>query len=306
MKAAVLEKFGSIDDLVIKDVSVPEIGKGQLLIKTAFAAVNPYDWKIAEGAEVDERLHLPVIPGSELSGTIEATGEGVTEFKKGAAVCGNLKKFGGCYAEYAVADAEDFAIKPAEISFEDAAAIPLASLTARKALFDEGKLEKGQRVFIHGASGNVGSMAVQEAKLAGAYVIAAGSGKNEQRVKSLGADEFIDYKTEDFSALTKDIDLVLDTVGGKTLQDSFKVLKPGGRLISLVEQPSEALAEKYSVHAKVIYGGPNAKRLQTILQEVVEGKIKVAVEKIYPLQEAVAALADVKKGHRNGKILLKV
>lgn len=306
MKAVVLEKFGSIDNLVIKDVAIPEIGKNQLLIKIVFAAVNPYDWKIAEGVEVDDRLHLPLIPGSELSGTIEAVGEEVTEFKKGAAICGNLKKFGGSYAEYVVADAEDFAIKPTEISFEDAAAIPLASLTAWKALFDGGKLEKGQRVLIHGASGNVGGMAVQEAKLAGAYVIGTASGKNEDRVKNLGADEFIDYKTEDFSTLLKNVDLVLDTIGGKTLEDSFKVLKPGGYLISLVEQPPKELAEKYNVHAKVIYGGPNAKRLQTILQEVVDGKIKVAVEKIYPLHEAAAALADVKKGHRNGKILLKI
>ncbi|AHF14386.1 NADP-dependent oxidoreductase [Niabella soli] len=305
MKAIVLDQFGSIDNLQLKEVPVPVAGAGELLIKIENAAVNPYDLKVIEVYKEQSGVSLPVIPGSELSGVVVATGEGVTKFKEGDAVCGNPGRFGGGFAQYITTHQDWMAKKPASLSFETAAAIPVASLIAWKALFDEGKLTAGQKVLIHGASGNVGGMAVQEAKQAGAYVIATGSGKNEQRVKALGADVFIDYTKQDFSTAVKEVDVVLDTVGGKMQTDSFKVLKEGGYLISLIEAPSKELATQYKVHAKVVYGGPNANRLEQILLDAAGGKIKAPVDRVFALSDAVAALKAVKQAHPSGKILLR-
>lgn len=304
MKAIVLEAFGSIDDLQFKELPVPQPQAGEILVKVVFAAVNPYDYKVIEVYGKEVGVQVPVIPGSEISGIVEATGEGVTGFQPGDAVCGNLGAFGGCYAEYAVAKATDVVIKPDPVSFEAAAAIPVAALTASKAILDEGKLKAGEKVLIHGASGAIGSMAVQLAKAAGAYVIATGSGKNEQRIKSLGADIFIDYTTQDFTLQAKEIDLVLDTIGGKTQEDSFAVLKQGGRLISLVQPPTAEKAAQYQVYAKMIFGGPNADRLRQIMQQLADGILQITVEKVYVLSDAKEALRAIKTGHRHGKLLL--
>ncbi|MCF3107820.1 NADP-dependent oxidoreductase [Niabella sp. CC-SYL272] len=304
MKAIVLEHFGSIDNLQFKELPVPQPQAGEILVKVGFAAVNPYDQKVIEVYGKEVGVQLPVIPGSELSGIVEATGEGVTGFQPGDAVCGNLGTFGGCYAEYAVVKATDIVKKPETVSFEAAAAIPVAALTASKAILEEGHLKAGEKILIHGASGAIGTMAVQLAKAAGAYVIATGSGTNEQRVKDLGADVFIDYTTQDFTGLAGEIDLVLDTVGGKTQEDSFSVLKQGGRLISLVQPPSKDKAAQHQVSAKMIFGGPNASRLEQILQQLAGGILKVTIEKVYVLSDAKAALQAIKTGHRTGKLLL--
>ncbi|MGJ7031390.1 NADP-dependent oxidoreductase [Niabella hirudinis] len=304
MKAIVLEQFGNIDNLQFKEVPIPQPGMGEILVKVIFAAVNPYDQKVIEVYGREVGVQLPVIPGSELSGIVEATGEGVTRFAPGDAVCGNPGNFGGCYAQYTVVKAGDMAKKPGPVSFEVAAAIPIAALTASKAIFDEGGLKPGEKILIHGASGAVGSMAVQLANAAGAFVIATGSGKNEQRIKELGAAVFIDYSVQDFTTMAKDIDLVLDTIGGKTQEDSFGVLKPGGRLISLVQPPSEEIAAQHQVAAKMIFSGPNAERLEQIMQQVADGILKTTVEKVYVLSDAKEALRAMKGGHRTGKLLL--
>ncbi|ANH80572.1 NADPH:quinone reductase [Niabella ginsenosidivorans] len=305
MKAVVLEKFGSINNLTYKEVPAPVPPPGTVLIKTAYAAVNPYDRKIIEIFGNEMGVKVPVIPGSELSGTVTAVGEGVTQLKEGDAVFGTLSTFGGCFAELVVAKATDLVKKPEALSFETAAATPVAALTARKVLFETAHLQSGQKVLIHGASGNVGAMAVQLAKLAGAYVIATGSGKNESRIKKLGADEFIDYTRQDFSVIVKDVDVVLDTIGGKTQEASFKVIKQGGWLVSIVQPPSEAEASRYQVHATIIYSGPDTEQLSNIARQIVNGDLKVNVEKVYPLNEAIKAVNAVKEGHRTGKILLK-
>ncbi|MBO9595726.1 MAG: NADP-dependent oxidoreductase [Niabella sp.] len=304
MKAIVLEQFGSIDNLLFNEVPVPQPQAGEILIKVVFAAVNPYDRKVIEVYGKEVGVQVPVIPGSELSGIVEATGAGVTGFVPGDAVCGNLGTFGGCYAEYAVVKATDIVKKPDSVSFEAAAAIPVAALTASRAIQDEGKLKAGEKILIHGASGAIGAMAVQLAKAAGAYVIATASGKNEQRIRDLGADLFIDYTTQDFTTHAKEIDLVLDTIGGKTQEDSFTVLKPGGRLISLVQPPSEEKAAQHQVLAKMIFGGPNAARLTQIMQQLANGVLSVTVEKVYVLSDAKEALRAIKTGHRTGKLLL--
>lgn len=304
MKAIVLEQFGNIDNLQFKELPIPQPQSGELLIKVVFAAVNPYDRKVIEVFGKDAGIQLPVVPGSELSGIVEATGDAVADFKPGDAVCGNLGTFGGCYAQYAVVKAADMVKKPEPVSFEAAAAIPVAALTASKAILDEGGLKAGEKILIHGAAGGIGSMAVQLAKAAGAYVIATASGKNEQRVKALGADLFIDYTTQDFTTIARDLDLVLDTVGGKTQEDSFGVLKPGGRLISLVQPPSKEKATQYQVDAKMIFGGPNTNRLKNIMQQLAEGVLTVTIEKVYVLSDAKEALRAIRDGHRSGKLLL--
>ncbi|WP_018629262.1 NADP-dependent oxidoreductase [Niabella aurantiaca] len=304
MKAIVLEQFGNIDNLQFKEMPVPQPQAGEVLMKVVFAAVNPYDRKVIEVYGKEAGIQLPVIPGSELSGIVEATGEGVTGFQPGDAVCGNPGTFGGCYAEYAVVKAADIVKKPDPVSFEAAAAIPVAALTASKAILDEGGLKAGEKVLIHGASGSIGSMAVQLAKAAGAYVLATGSGKNEQRIKELGADVFIDYTTQDFKTVANGVDLVLDTIGGQTQEDSFAVLRPGGRLISLIQPPSEEKAVQHQVHAKMIFGGPNADRLEKSLQQLADGVLKITVEKVYVLSDAKEALLAMKNGHRTGKLLL--
>ena len=304
MKAIVLEQFGTIDNLQFKELPIPQPQAGELLLKVVFAAVNPYDRKVVEVFGKEAGIQLPVVLGSELSGIVEATGDHVTDFKPGDAVCGNLGTFGGCYAEYAVVKAADMVKKPEQVSFEAATAVPVAALTASKAILDEGGLKAGEKILIHGASGGIGSMAVQLAKAAGAYVIATASGQNEQRIKELGADVFIDYTTQDFTAVARDLDLVLDTVGGKTQEDSFEVLKPGGRLISLVQPPSKEKAAQYQVDARMIFGGPDPGRLKTIMQQLSEGILKIAVEKVYVLSDAKEALRAIAAGHRTGKLLL--
>lgn len=306
MKAIVLEKYGSIQNLQFKEYAKPLPSKDEVVIKVHFAAVNPYDIKVIEVFGKEFQIPLPVIPGSELSGIITEVGEGVTEFKVGDAVCGNKSQFGGCFAEYAIAKTSDITGIPESVSFETAAAATVGSLTAWKALLDTAKLTSGQRVLIHGGGGNVGSMAIQLAKKFGAYVITTSSIEDEQKVKSIGADECINYKSEDFSLLAKDIDIVLDTVGGEVQQKSFQVLKPGGFLISLIEPPSPELAEKYQVKAQMIFGGPVKEWLQKTMEWVKNGDLKVFVGKIFSLDEAIAALEWMKAGKGKGKTMLKV
>lgn len=305
MKAIVLEQFGSIAGLQYKEVAVPVPAAGEVLIKVQYAAVNPYDIKVVEVYKEESQVSLPVIPGSELSGIVEKTGEGVTLFKKGDAVCGNLSRFGGCFATYAIAKEKDIAVIPPQVAHDVACAVPVAALTAWQAAVEAPQLQPGQKILIHGGSGNVGSMAVQLCRSAGAYVVATASGRNRERVMTCGANEFIDYTRQDFTSEVKDADVVLDTIGGKTQLDSFKVLKKGGILISLIQEPPAELALQYGVKARVLYSRPDAARLQKILGMVAEGKLQVFIDTIYPLEQAVQALEQVKKSHGSGKVLLR-
>ena len=280
----------------------------KFLIKVHAAAVNPVDWKIRDSGGERFGLELPIIPGGDIAGTVEEMGDGVKNFKKGDAVYGMTVTggFSGGYAEYALAKENAIALKPDGISFEEAAAIPIAAQTAWQSIFDLAHLKSGQRVLITGASGGVGSFAVQFAKAKGAYVIGTASGRNEEFVRSLGADEFVDYTAQKFEEVVKDVDVVFDTVGGDTQERAFQTLKKGGFLATSAGTPSEKKAKEFGVEAEFVFCKPNAGQLAEINQLIEEGKLKIHIETILPLTEVKKAHELSKAGRTRGKIVLTV
>jgi NADPH:quinone reductase-like Zn-dependent oxidoreductase len=307
MKAVVLKEYGGVDALSYEDVEKPSPGADDILVKVENIGVNPIDWKIRNGMGKMFGLNLPLILGTEIAGTVEEVGADVKKFEVGDAVFGNINMMrGGGYAEFVIAKESEIALKPENIDFENAAAIPVGTLTSWKAIFTTANLQAGQKILIHGAAGGVGSMAVQLAKAKGAYVYATASGKNEEFVKNLGADEFIDYTKTKFETVAADVDVVLDTIGGETQERSFGVLKKGGFLVALPAPPSPELAEKFGVRAEMIQSGPNGELLGEIAKLVEEGKIKTSIETVLPLSEIKKAHELSESGHARGKIVLSV
>jgi NADPH:quinone reductase-like Zn-dependent oxidoreductase len=217
-----------------------------------------------------------------------------------------VSSLSGGYAEYAVAKTDAIAPKPESLNFEEAASLPIAALTAWQAMFDLANLTSGQRILITGASGGVGSMAVQLAKAKGAFVTGTASGRNEKFVRDLGADAFVDYTAQPFEEVVKDVDVVFDTVGGDTSERAFQTLKKGGFLVSSVPTPSEEKAKELGVEAAWVYCKPNAKQLLEINRLIEEGKVKTHVETILPLSQVKQAHELSKAGHTRGKIVLRV
>jgi NADPH:quinone reductase-like Zn-dependent oxidoreductase len=303
MNAIVIHNFGGPEQLKYEKVAVPEPAKGEILVEINSIGINPYDWKFREGLfKAVNSEQISVIPGIEASGVISAIGAGVTKFIIGQEVYGHVR---GSYAEYALTAENHLFHKPETISFEEAAAIPVGSQTAWSTLFDIAELRKGQTVLIHGGAGNVGMFAVQLAKWAGAKVITTVSSENVEFAKSLGADEVIDYSKNKFEELVNNVDVVLDTVGGQVQENSFKVLKKGGILVSIVSEPSKNLAEKYGVLAKTRFSGISKDGLSKI-EELVEQKIiKPEIRKVFKLAEAAKAQELSRTGHGRGKIILK-
>jgi NADPH:quinone reductase-like Zn-dependent oxidoreductase len=260
MKASRIHAYGGPEVLAYEDAPRPEPAKGEVLVRVHAAGVNPIDAKIRAGYLKEHiRYALPAILGWDLSGVIEAVGPGVKAWKAGDAVyaMGDVTR-NGAYAEYATIDEGLLAPKPKSQDHIHAAAVPQAGLMAFHALFIFGTLQKGQKVLIHGAGGGVGSFAVQLAKWKGAYVIGTASRNNQDLLKDLGADEAIDYTAADFRTKVKDVDLVLDTVGGETQEKSFAVLKRGGTLVSTLGQPSIEKAGAAKVTAKAVNNQPQA------------------------------------------------
>jgi len=276
-------------------------------VKVHAVAVNPVDWKIRDGGE-RFGLELPLILGGDIAGTIEEVGVEVKNFKQGEAVYGMTVSggFSGGYAEYALAKADAIAPKPNGIGFEEAAAIPIAALTAWQSIFDLANLSGGQRILITGASGGVGSMAVQFAKAKGAFVIGTASGRNEQFVRDLGADEFVDYTTQNFEEAVKDVDVVFDTVGGDTQERAFQTLKKGGFLATSAGTPSAEKARVCGVKAAFVFCKPNADQLIEINRLIGEGKLKIHIETILPLTEVKKAHELSQTGRTRGKIVLTI
>ncbi len=223
MKAVTINQYGDQNVLTYTEVERPEPKSDEVLVHTRAAAVNPVDWKIRDGMGEIFGLQLPIVLGCEIAGTVEKVGSDVQDFKEGVAVYGyvSLQRNGG-YAEYTIAKTDEIVPKPESLDFENAAAVAVGALTSWQAIFDTANLQSGQRILITGASGGVGSMAVQLAKAKGAFVIATASGKNEEFARSLGADEFVDYTREQFEKVVKEVDVVYDTVGGDTLERSFQ------------------------------------------------------------------------------------
>jgi NADPH:quinone reductase-like Zn-dependent oxidoreductase len=277
-RAIVIEEYGHADQLKESNVALPELGEHQVLVKIKATSVNPIDWKLREGYLAQMMpWDFPIILGWDVAGEIVEIGSAVKDWQVGQEIFARPEttRF-GTYADYTIVDDHLLARKPEGASFEDAAAVPLAGLTAYQALFTHGKLKAGEKVLIHAGAGGVGIYAVQLAKNIGATVITTASKKNHALLKELGADQVIDYHTTDFSEVLEDIDLVFDTMGGDVQRDSFKVLNENGRLISIVSQPDEELAKNVAV-AESIWLQPDGKQLQKIADLMTEGKVKSVV-----------------------------
>jgi len=306
MKAVRIEHYGNKDVMELAEVEQPNPGPGQVLVKVKAAAVNPVDWKIRDGLGEMFGMKLPLILGCEVAGTVESPSRtGVNDLAAGDEVYGYLSAHSGGYAEYVAAPANEFVRKPKQIDFNTAASIPVGALTAWQGIFDHGKLANGQRILITGASGAVGSMAVQLAKNKGSHVIGLASGKNEEFVRTLGADEFIDYKKAKFEDQVSDLDVVFDTVGGETQLRVFQTLKRGGILVSTVSLPPAEKAKEFGVTGAMVQMMPNRDQLAEINRLVETEKLKVRVATVLPLAEVKKALQLSASGHAGGKIILR-
>ena len=311
MKAVRIERYGNEEVMELAEVDQPKPDPGQVLVKVKAAAVNPVDWKIRDGLGEMFGLKPPLILGCEVAGTVEAVGAGSpsrtggNDLTVGDDVYGYLSAYSGGYAEYVVAPANEFVLKPKQIDFDTAASLPVAALTAWQGIFDLGKLAGGQRILITGASGAVGSVAVQLAKAKGAYVIGTGSGRNEEFVRSLGTDQFIDYKKTKFEDKVSGVDVVFDTVGGDTQERAFQTVKRGGFLVSTVSPPSPEKAKEFGVTPAMVLVKPNADQLAEINRLIESGKLKMRVATILPLAEAKKAHQLSATGHADGKIILR-
>jgi NADPH:quinone reductase-like Zn-dependent oxidoreductase len=308
MKAYRVHAFGPPEVIIAEDVEIPAPGKDEVLIKVHAAGVGPWDGWIRSGNSALPQP-LPLTLGSDLSGTVEAVGDGVTHVTRGDAVYGVTNpRFIGAYAEYAIAAAGMIALKPASIGHIDAASIPVIAATAKQALFDHAKLTAGQTVLIHGAAGNVGAYAVQFARKAGLKVIATASGGDIETVKRLGADVVVDFRSQRFEDFARDVNAVIDLVGGETQARSFPVLKRGGKLISAVSQPDQDLAKAHGVEALFFLVKVTTKELSEIAAMVDDGELETNVGDVLPLDAAIAAheMLEGKRAHAKGKIVLDV
>lgn len=305
MKVAQFTAFGDSTVIKLNQVDQPQPKENEILIRIAATTVNPIDMKVRSGAmQKIMPVNLPFTPGSDVAGTIEAVGRGVSRLKVGEKVFAST--FGQTYAGYVVLKEEQTAVMPKNVGFNEAASLAVPLVTSYSFLVEGGALKAGQRVLIHGASGGVGSIMVQMAKALGAYVIGTTSGTGLALAKALGANEVIDYKTQDFTKLVKDVDLVIDLVGGETQVRSFEVVKKGGKLLSAVMPPSEELARKYHITASFISSAPSHKKLEFGVKLVEEGKIKTQIAKVLKLEDAAHAQDLVSAGGLNGKVVLVV
>lgn len=305
MKAIQYKAFGHSDVLQLNQTDKPTIKENEVLIKIAAITVNPLEMKIREGyLQQAMPITFPYTPGSDLSGIVEAVGNKVSRIKAGDKIYAT--NYGGTYAEYISLNEDQVAIIPTNITLNEAAALAIPLTTAYTVLIEPAQLQPGQKVLIHGASGGVGSIMVQMAKAMGAYVIGTTTGAELDRVKALGADQVIDYKTQDFNASVKDVDIVADLVGGETQTKSFEVLKKGGKLISTVMPPSAEQGEKYQVAAQFIMSNPSHKKLDFFKEMIEQGKIKAQISKTMKLEQASEAQDLVSKGGTNGKIVLEI
>ncbi len=308
MKAVTIHEYGGPEELIYEDVPIPQFGPDEILVRIQATSINPVDWKTREGHNKErKKLDFPFILGWDVAGAVADSGNLVSRFAVGDLVfaLADMKR-NGAEAEYIVLKTDAAAPIPATLSLEEAAAVPLTSLTAWMMLFDKANLQPGQRVLIHAASGGVGSFAVQLAKIAGAHITGTTSDANIHYVKSLGADEVIDYKREEFSSVLKDFDVVLDTIGGETQKKSLAVLKKGGVLVTTVKPENESLAREYGVRLESGVVMPNGARLQEIAGLIDEGKLKVFIEREFDLKQVKDAQEYSRTGKVRGKLIVKV
>jgi NADPH:quinone reductase-like Zn-dependent oxidoreductase len=314
MKAAVINQFGGPEVLQITEVEKPVPGDDEVLIKIHFTGINPVDTKVRAGTSgVSKKIKLPAILGWDVSGTIETIGKNVTTFKPGDAVfgCVGFPGLGKTYAEYAVTDPGLLTKKPSNISFEEAAAVPLAGLTAYQAINEHLKVSKGQKILIQAAAGGVGHLAVQFAKLNGAFVYGTASEKNEKFLKSLGVDKVIDYKREKFEDVVNELDSVLDAMGGEILYRSLNCVKKGGTVVCLPSSTKDdpraiEIAKKKGVKLIWPMMHPHGEEMQIIARLLEEKKLKVRVDRIFTLDQVQWAHKAIETHQTDGKVIVKI
>ncbi len=322
MKAVQINKYGGVEVLEINEnAPKPSPSEGQVLVDVHASSINPFDWKVRAGyAKEYMPLEFPVTLGSDFSGVVvevgPPTGGIVPHFKVGDEVYGQAASWGGgsgSFAQFATASIGKISNKPETVSDEEAAAIPLAGISALQALEEHIKLKSGQKLLINGGAGGIGTFAVQIAKSLGAYVATTVSAKDIEYVEGLGADQAIDYKqsfssnkNQAFEKILSGFDAVFDTVGGETLDKSFLVLKKGGIIVSMMGEPSVELAKKYGVVAIGQNTDGTTEKLKRLAELADEKKIIVQVDKVFQLNEVKVAFQHLEQGHPRGKVVLKI
>lgn len=312
MKAVRIHQYGDPSVLVYEDAPKPTPAAGEVLVKVRAVGINPVDWNTRAGKGIAGLLKnpFPFIDGWDISGVIEALGEGATKFKVGDEVFGMVRfpDIGSAYAEYVAAPQTDLSLKPKNIDFVEAAAYPLVALTAWQALFEAGNLSGGERLLIQGAAGGVGHVAVQIAKWKGAHVIGTGSTNNVDFLRELGVDEVVNYTTTRFEDVVAPVDIVLNCIGNpEIINRSLNVIKAGGRFVSIAGGADQAEAEKRQIKASGILVRPVESHLDAIADLIQQGKLKMVVTKVFDLKDMDKAHAFAESRElRRGKIVLKV
>jgi alcohol dehydrogenase len=332
MKAIVLTGYGSNDVLSLQEFPEPKVGPRDVLIAVKAASINPVDFKIRAGQlRLAKGFPLPIVFGNDLAGVVSAVGAQVKEFKAGDEVYARVDKNKlGAYAERAAVDADFVALKPKSLSIQDAAGVPLVALTAWQAIFEALSVKAGEKVFVPAGAGAVGMFAVQFAKRAGAYVATSASGDGVAFAKGLGADLVLDYKKEDPYAKLAGYDAVFDVLGGEQLKSSFKILKRGGRLVSIAGMPdAEALkdmgagglrqwifkmlsaplrkmAAKHGATYRYIFMRCDGKQLTEIARLIDAGELKTRTDKVFPWNQFKEAIAYCEAGKAKGKVILSI
>ena len=332
MKAFLIDRYGKGAALRLGEVPEPELRDDEVLVQIHATSVNPVDAKIRDGEfKLILPYSLPLILGNDAAGVVVRVGSKVRKFKTGDEVYGRPAKDRiGTFAEFIAINEADVAMKPKNLTMEEAASMPLVALTAWQALVDRAKLKKGQKVLIHAGSGGVGTIAIQLAKHIGATVATTTSTANVDLVRSLGADVVVDYKKEEFENVLQEYDVVLNSLGKDTLEKSLRVLKPGGKLISISGPPDPEFArengsgwllqqamrllsfnirrksKRHGVSYSFLFMKPNGGQLEQIASLIEEGVIRPVVDRIFPFEETNEALAYVETGRARGKVVIVV
>ena len=315
MRAIAIEDFGGPERLQLMSLPRPKAGKKEVLIRAVAVGVNPIDWAIREGRLREILPHtFPLVPGWDVAGVIEEMGEDATRFRKGDRVWAYAWKprvQWGCYAEYVAVIESSVALMPTKLLYEEAAGVPLAALTAWQCLFDHAGIGPGASVLIHAAAGGVGHFAVQLARHAGADVIGTAGTSNQPFVLELGAVATVDYTKEDFREVVRrhrpeGVDLAICSTDAETMKRSYDVIKPGGRMVSLIGAPDHEEAARHKVTACDLFVEPDAEQLATLAGLIDLGKLRPHVQKIYGLRDAAEAQKRSAEGHVRGKLVLNL
>ncbi|WP_163139642.1 NADP-dependent oxidoreductase [Bacillus sp. 22-7] len=331
MRAMVIDRYGKVP-MRLAEIPAPEIGEYEVLAEIHAASINPVDFKIRDGkVKLLVKYKMPLILGNDFSGVIAKVGAKVTRFKAGDEIYARPRKSKiGTFADYIAIHEDDIALKPKNLSFEEAASIPLVGLTSYQALTDILQLQKGQKILIQAGAGGVGTFAIQLAKLMGATVATTASAAGADLVKTLGADEIINYKTEKFEVILKNYDAVFDTLGGEILEKSFEVIKSGGKIVSVSGLPNArfgkeygsgffktlllsaashkltALEKKHNAEYTFLFMKPSGEQLRIIANLIENGKIKPIIDRVFPFEDAQKAMEYAESGRSKGKIIVKI